>query len=80
MVGRKERERVRLRFLLGEVKGAGVIVESLLVGFFLGGLLLVGRGRGIISWEERDAYKPMETDLLRNFNGRSSSEPDGTYI
>ena len=33
-----------------------------------------------MSGEERDAYKPMEMDLLRDSNGRSSSEPDGTYI
>ena len=40
-VGRKEKERVRFRFFVGEVRGEGVRVEELLV-WLVGWLDLVG--------------------------------------
>lgn len=69
--GRKERETPRFRFVVGEAKGCGVRVD-LLLGVFVRGM--EGRVAG-----GRDAYKPRDTDWLRDSSGRSNSEPGGIY-
>ena len=82
-VGRKEKERVRFGFFVGGGRGGGVRVEELLV-WLVGWLDLVGLDcfDGIPREREREkgeAYNPIDMDSLRASNGRSSSEPDGTY-
>lgn len=68
--GRKENSTSRFKSLVADVKGSGVSVDWLLIG--LEGLDRVTR--------ELDAHNPREIDSFRDSNGRSSSEPGGTYV
>ena len=67
-VGRKESSTPRFKSFVADVKGVGVSVDWLLT-----------KSDRLEIFTQRDAYNPIEIDSLRDFNGRSSSEPGGTY-